>query len=949
METIIKDEFYVLVTHLDKDENGFVKLSQVLSVCNDLNIQFPSSKEDFNEVVTLSEIEQMFSYSSSDSYQIQQEPATPTRSNSTTTNNTNEINISPSVESASLSSPEPKSPTPFALARMDSAKKKKSRANLLKAQHAGSMDKIECTRTISESSTNFFDVAEQLSYQDKREAEIEEMTTQWLEKTKELESQQFIPPPPPPQRLDQDQGQDQFNGTVIQIEQEQEEIQEKADFQEKIVFQERRGSSFQERINSSFQERRNSLQSQHSLTATTPPQQLRFSQDRRGSQEERNSQEKDSQDGRNSQERRNSLAKPRSSIDLSQPTGSESHSPTIINTQRRQSTKIHNYITHRQSSKKEEEKSIATTSFTGSNNSPIINNQLPTEQSFRLEKATKVGSDQKYDKDRLEEISQKHASKRTITSNNSMATEHLYRFSTMAATKNTILSLKSFAIPRMSRNLSADSVMFMSPREQQRLAKGNLSPFAKLFGFLFGHKEKDQFYSITSKYKMVMKSTYQDMDAPLSHYFISSGHNSYLSGNQFTSRSGSFPIAMALNAGCRVIELDVWNGKKYPKVVHGFTMTTATKFSHCIRTIRKYAFTTSEYPLIITLEIHCNTKNKLKIAQILNEELGDVLVRREESEKWKVFPSPNELKGKILIRAKHNTEANQTLSRKITRHMKKRKNSLEEEPITTTQPKPLADLITIPNVKYNTNGDNSGPPYSASRGESSFEDLQLNIKETIKYTQTHLLRTYPSGMRLDSSNYDPAIAWSFGAQIAALNWQTAGPPMWVHKAMFENNGGCGYIKKPDWMLQENVAIPYESPEPKYILRLKILSVRYMNRKKIREHTVHIDIYGAPQDCYSEKTNSIRAFDCGTWDREFIAPLRCPEIAVLLLTLTSGRQEKHAGHAAICLNNLNQGQFRVPLINQKGNRYRGSKKHISLIIEIQMQAATGNILKLLKQN
>jgi phosphatidylinositol phospholipase C delta len=53
---------------------------------------------------------------------------------------------------------------------------------------------------------------------------------------------------------------------------------------------------------------------------------------------------------------------------------------------------------------------------------------------------------------------------------------------------------------------------------------------------------------------------------------------------------------------------------------------------------------------------------------------------------------------------------------------------------------------------------------------------------------------------VDSSNYEPSVAWAFGAQIVALNWQTAGLPMWVYRGMFVDNGGCGYVKKPDFML-----------------------------------------------------------------------------------------------------------------------------------------------------
>ena len=48
------------------------------------------------------------------------------------------------------------------------------------------------------------------------------------------------------------------------------------------------------------------------------------------------------------------------------------------------------------------------------------------------------------------------------------------------------------------------------------------------------------------------------MEAPLAHYFMYTGHNSYLTGNQVTSDCSTEPIIRALRRGVRVIELDLW-------------------------------------------------------------------------------------------------------------------------------------------------------------------------------------------------------------------------------------------------------------------------------------------------------------------------------------------------------------------------------------------------------
>jgi hypothetical protein len=54
-----------------------------------------------------------------------------------------------------------------------------------------------------------------------------------------------------------------------------------------------------------------------------------------------------------------------------------------------------------------------------------------------------------------------------------------------------------------------------------------------------------------------------------------SGHNSYLEGNQLTSKAGTQTIEIGLKSGCRVIELDVYDGPNgQPICTHGGTLTS---------------------------------------------------------------------------------------------------------------------------------------------------------------------------------------------------------------------------------------------------------------------------------------------------------------------------------------------------------------------------------------
>ena len=46
--------------------------------------------------------------------------------------------------------------------------------------------------------------------------------------------------------------------------------------------------------------------------------------------------------------------------------------------------------------------------------------------------------------------------------------------------------------------------------------------------------------------------------------------------------------------------------------------------------------------------------------------------------------------------------------------------------------------------------------------------------DLIKHNRAHLVRVYPKGTRVSSSNFVPQQYWSAGIQLVALNWQTYG-------------------------------------------------------------------------------------------------------------------------------------------------------------------------------